>query len=76
MKRCFKCGYLKEYKNFYKHKKMADGYLNKCKECAQKDIHENYFKRHEYYLEYDKKRNKTDKRKKRSKLCVTRNKIG
>lgn len=37
MKKCFKCGLEKDLKEFYKHKAMKDGHLNKCKSCTKKD---------------------------------------
>ena len=55
-KDCTKCEQSKNLDNFYKHAKMKDGHLNKCKECCKKDSVENRSKNTEYYREYDKVR--------------------
>ncbi len=39
-KKCFKCGKTKVLSAFYKHKKMLDGHLNKCKDCTKSDTKE------------------------------------
>jgi len=38
VKKCFKCGVEKSIDDFYKHKQMADGHLNKCIDCAKNDV--------------------------------------
>jgi hypothetical protein len=44
---CFKCNVEKELSEFYIHKQMADGHLNKCKLCTRSDSK----KRHDVLVE-------------------------
>ena len=44
---CFKCNIKKGISEFYKHKQMLDGHLNKCKECTKKDNNINHYKKSE-----------------------------
>lgn len=56
MKTCFKCGVEKPRAEFYKHKRMGDGLLGKCKDCTKSDVTSNRKDKIEYYRAYDRKR--------------------
>lgn len=58
MKECFKCHRTLPVEEFYKHPQMGDGHLNKCKDCARKDVKENRSAKREQYSEYERNRYK------------------
>lgn len=73
MKACFKCGITKPLSDFYKHSRMADGHLNKCKECAKSDVHQHrYGAARDRVLAYDRARAATEVRKENAKRVYAR----
>jgi len=56
MKNCFKCEKHLPLSEFYKHKQMKDGYLNKCKKCAKNDALNHRGKNLNKIRAYDRKR--------------------
>lgn len=56
MKKCIKCGEQKLVDEFYRHPKMSDGHLSKCKTCTKRDVRENRAKKADYYKAFDKLR--------------------
>lgn len=56
MKTCFKCKKDLPLIAFYKHKKMKDGYLNKCKECTKIDAKTHREENIDKVREYDRER--------------------
>ena len=55
-KDCFKCGESKPLSEFYKHKQMKDGHLNKCITCNKKDAMAHRSENLEKIREYDRER--------------------
>lgn len=60
-KKCFKCNTTKPLADFYVHRQMPDGHINKCKLCAKNDVRKNYSDKVDKYHEYDKSRQRYNK---------------
>jgi|SRR5690625_219126 len=73
MKQCFKCNEIKSLDGFYKHALMADGHLNKCKECTKRDVRNyRYGEARERILRYDRERAKMPHRKAQARRIISR----
>lgn len=56
IKTCICCGESLVLSEFYRHPRMADGRLGKCKECVKSAVRNNRRKNIEYYREFDRNR--------------------
>lgn len=56
IKTCFKCSKEKPLTEFYRHKYMADGHLNKCKDCTKTDVSRHRSENLERFRKYDRER--------------------
>ena len=65
-KECFKCGQIKNLCEFYLHKRMTDGHLGKCKECAKMDATAHRNKNLDRIRAYDRDRSTLPHRKQMS----------
>lgn len=70
-KECFKCNKVKPLGDFYKHRGMSDGHLNKCKECTKNEANKHRSENIERVREYDRQRGKTPKRIKKT-IAITK----
>jgi len=61
-KECFKCHRVLPIDEFYTHPFMADGHLNKCRECTRCDTMQNRRANADHYREYDRRRSGRDDR--------------
>lgn len=59
---CFKCQKELPIDDFYKHPRMADGRLGKCKSCTKSDVSGNRRDKVDYYRNYDQARNSSPDR--------------
>lgn len=71
-KTCFKCRKALPVDDFYKHPRMADGRLGKCKPCTRRDVVGNRQEKIDYYREYDRERARLPHRRENTNRVVKR----
>lgn len=70
MKICFKCSEEKELSEFYPHKQMADGHLNKCRSCTRRDVSEHRAGNLSAVREYDRNRSSLPHRREKNRVIT------
>ena len=75
LKTCFKCNTEKPLTEFYVHPQMGDGHLNKCKDCAKRDVRA-HRAANDSVREYDRERAKLPHRRERSKTVLAQWRAG
>lgn len=63
MKSCRECGIIKPLTDYYTHKEMADGHLNKCKSCVKMRVKRHRNENIDRIREYDRHRGLFEHRK-------------
>jgi DNA-directed RNA polymerase subunit RPC12/RpoP len=71
-KRCFKCERTLPLDQFYAHPKMADGRLNKCKDCAKRDTRQHRIDNPEHLSAYEQQRMQRPERRQQMREAQTR----
>lgn len=61
-KLCIECGVEKDIAEFYRHKQMADGHLNKCKPCIKAAVNAHRLANIDRFRAYDRARAKNPAR--------------
>ena len=72
MKACRECGVSKPLSEYYTHKEMGDGHLNKCKECVKARVNAYRAANLERIQEYDRSRGQWPSRKAANKARAER----
>lgn len=66
---CFKCNEEKPITEFYKHKQMSLGVVNKCKVCNKNDVKKDYYRKAQNKEWLDKERERQREKYKRLNYC-------
>ena len=72
MKPCIKCDRTLPLSEFYAHSQMADGHLNKCKDCSKRDAQDRYYAKFDQVQVYERKRAKFPHRRRQNARVTSR----